>query len=145
MKTDLRLIEEKHPLVHNITNYVAMNMVANSIIKECHPSVIKGNANEIKALYTHHIGNVSIDSLLDTQEVETVAKQLANDLDCVIVVSGSKDIITAFLAVNPIAFDAALHAMQTMGLVGKRAGAMSKENGSMMVNFLNELSNLIDG
>lgn len=250
MKTDLKLIEERHPLVHNITNYVAMNMVANSllaidaspimarspkeveeiaagcdalalnlgtleedsakamilagktaylhhkpvvfdpvgvgatafrksttnlIIKECHPTVIKGNAAEIKALYTHHIGNVSIDSCVETQEVETIAKQLANNLDCVIVVSGPKDIITngtqtayvteghplmakvtamgctatgiigAFLAINPNPFDAALHAMQAMGLAGKRAGAESRGNGSMMINFLDELSNLQNG
>lgn len=31
MKTDLMLIGERHPLIHNITNYVAMNFVANSL------------------------------------------------------------------------------------------------------------------
>lgn len=31
MKTDLRLIQEQQPLIHNITNYVAMNFVANSL------------------------------------------------------------------------------------------------------------------
>jgi len=250
MKTDLQLIEERHPLVHNITNYVAMNMVANSllaigaspimarspreveeiaancdalalnlgtlevdsaqamilagksafqhhkpivfdpvgvgatafrrnsadiIIKTCHPTVIKGNAAEIMALYTHQIGNTSIDSSVETGKVESIAKQVANNLSCVIVVSGSKDIITdgtqtayvteghslmarvtamgctatgiigAFLAINPDSFDAALHAMQAMGLAGKRAGVVSRGNGSMMINFLDELSNLQNG
>ena len=32
MKTDLMLIGERHPLIHNITNYVAMNFVANSLL-----------------------------------------------------------------------------------------------------------------
>lgn len=32
MKTDLRLIEEQQPLIHNITNYVAINFVANSLL-----------------------------------------------------------------------------------------------------------------
>ena len=32
MKTDLRLIQELQPLIHNITNYVAMNFVANSLL-----------------------------------------------------------------------------------------------------------------
>lgn len=32
MKTDLRLIQEQQPLIHNITNYVAMNFVANSLL-----------------------------------------------------------------------------------------------------------------
>ena len=250
MKTDLQLIEKRHPLVHNITNYVAMNLVANSllaigaspimarspkeveeialgcdalalnlgtleedslkamilagktaclhhkpivfdpvgvgatafrrkaadlIINQCHPTVIKGNAAEIKALYTHQIGNAFIDSSVETLEVESIAKQLANNLNCVIVVSGPKDIITdgtqtayvteghplmarvtamgctatgiigAFLAINPNSFDAALHAMQAMGLAGKRAGAISRGNGSMMINFLDELSNLQNG
>ena len=32
MDRDLRLIEEQHPLIHNITKYVAMNFVANSLL-----------------------------------------------------------------------------------------------------------------
>ena len=131
MDRDLRLIEEQHPLIHNITNYVAMNFVANSllaigaspimaraqeeveeicsksnalalnlgilesetahsmlfagkaasksripivfdvvgvgatrfrmdtaskIILQCQPAVIKGNASEIRSLYSHQIG-----------------------------------------------------------------------------------------
>ena len=32
MNRDLRLIEGQHPLIHNITNYVAMNFVANSLL-----------------------------------------------------------------------------------------------------------------
>ena len=106
--------------------------------------------------------------------MESIAKLLANNLNCVIVVSGPKDIITdgklmanvtdghplmsrvtamgcaatgiigAFLSVNPNPFDAALHAMQTMGIAGKRAGAYSRGNGSMMINFLDELSNLLN-
>lgn len=116
------------------------------IILQCHPSVIKGKWS--------------------------IAKLLAKKLNCVIVISGSKDIITdgsqttyvteghplmarvtamgctvtgiigAFLANNPNPFDAALHAMQAMGLAGQRAGAISRGNGSMVINFLDELSNL---
>ena len=32
MIEDLRIIREKHPVVHNITNYVAMNFTANALI-----------------------------------------------------------------------------------------------------------------
>ena len=32
MKQDLLLIEKKKPLIHNITNYVAMNFVANCLL-----------------------------------------------------------------------------------------------------------------
>ena len=148
---------------------------ADIIIKACHPTVIKGNAAEIMALYTHQIGNASIDSSVDTQQVESIAKLLANNLNCVIVVSGHKDIITdgsqiiyvtdghplmarvtamgcsatgiigAFLAINPNPIDASLHAMQAMGLAGKKAGVVSRGNGCMMINFLDELSNLQNG
>jgi len=48
-------------------------------------------------------------------------------------------IIGAFLSVNPNPFDAAVHAMKVMGIAGERAAAISKGNGSMIVNFLDEL------
>ena len=157
MKTDLRLIQEQQPLIHNITNYVAMNFVANSllaigaspimarakeeveeissksnalalnlgvpesttahsmilageaamkkripivfdvvgvgatrfrmdiasqIILRCHPTVIKGNASEIQALYSHQIGMLGVDSHQETYEVEEQAKKLAKQGYC---------------------------------------------------------------
>lgn len=169
MKTDLRLIQEQQPLVHNITNYVAMNFVANSllaigaspimaraeeeveeissksnalalnlgvpesttahsmilvgeaamkkripivfdvvgvgatrfrmdiasqIILRCHPTVIKGNDSEIQALYSHQIGMQGVDSHQETYEVEKQAKKLAQQLSCIIVVTGAIDFIT---------------------------------------------------
>ena len=32
LKQDLRLVREKSPLVHNITNFVAMNFSANALL-----------------------------------------------------------------------------------------------------------------
>ena len=247
MDRDLRLIEEQHPLIHNITNYVAMNFVANSllaigaspimaraqeeveeissksnalalnlgilenataysmlqagdaasksripivldvvgvgatrfrmdtaskIILQCQPTVIKGNASEILSLYSHQIGMQGVDSLLETSGVEVQAQILARKLACIIVITGAKDIITdgekvayvheghpmmgkvtamgcaatgiigAFLSVNPNPFEASIHAMKAMGIAGERAAAISRGNGSMMVNFLDELCNL---
>lgn len=248
MKTDLRLIEEQQPLIHNITNYVAMNFVANSqlaigaspimaraeeeveeissksnalalnlgipesatahsmilageaamesripivfdvvgvgatrfrmdiasqIILRCHPTVIKGNASEIQALYSHQIGMEGVDSQLQTSEVENQAKMLAKNLSCIIVVTGAIDVITdgekvvfvheghalmgkvtamgcaatgivgAFLAVNSNPLEASVHAMKAMGIAGERAASQSRGNGSMMINFLDELCNLM--
>lgn len=247
MNRDLRLIEGQHPLIHNITNYVAMNFVANSllaigaspimaraqeeveeissksnalalnlgilenataysmlqagdaasksripivldvvgvgatrfrmdtaskIILQCQPAVIKGNASEIRSLYSHQIGMQGVDSHLETSEVEEQAQILARKLACIIVITGATDIITdgkkvayvheghpmmgkvtamgcaatgiigAFLSVNPNPFDASVHAMKAMGIAGERAAAISRGNGSMMVNFLDELCNL---
>ena len=51
-------------------------------------------------------------------------------------------IIGAFLAVSSDAFCASLHAMKVMGIAGEKAAAISRENGSMMINFLDELCNL---
>lgn len=234
MKTDLRLIQEQQPLIHNITNYVAMNFVANSllaigaspimaraeeeveeissksnalalnlgvpesttahsmilageaamkkripivfdvvgvgatrfrmdiasqIILRCHPTVIKGNASEIQALYSHQIGMQGVDSHQETYEVEKQAKKLAQQLSCIIVVTGAIDFITdgermayvheghsmmskvtamgctatgivgAFLAVNSDPLEASFHAMKAMGIAGKRAASQSRGTG----------------
>lgn len=113
-----------------------------------------------------------VDSLLETSGVEVQAQILARKLACIIVITGATDIITdgkkvayvheghpmmgkvtamgcaatgiigAFLSVNPNPFDASVHAMKAMGIAGEKAGAVSRGNGSMMVNFLDELCNL---
>lgn len=249
MKDDLISIENRHPLIHNITNYVAMNFVANcllaigaspimaraceeveeissnchalalnlgtperesiramilagtaarkknipivldivgagatsfrmkavqEIIRSCHPTVIKGNASETKALYAQHAEEAGIDSSIDTFEVRNQAKLLAQRLSCVIVVTGPTDIITdgtatayihagdpmmrkvtamgcastgiiaAFLSTGQQPYAACIHAMQAMGTAGERAAAISKGSGSMMINFLDELCTLKD-
>ena len=169
MKTDLMLIGERHPLIHNITNYVAMNFVANSllaigaspimaraeeevgeisakcqalalnlgivesstarsmqiagkaahengvpiafdvvgvgvtqfrmkiasdIINSSHPNVIKGNASEIQALYSHQIAMHGVDSSIEPQEIEMKAIKLAQEFSSVIVVTGPTDLVT---------------------------------------------------
>ena len=47
-----------------------------------------------------------------------------------------------FLHLKPNPFEASIHAMKAMGIAGERAAAISRGNGSMMVNFLDELCNL---
>ena len=54
----------------------------------------------------------------------------------------STGIIASFLCINNTPFSACIHAMQAMGTAGERAAAISKGNGSMMINFLDELCNL---
>ena len=174
MKTDLMLIGERHPLIHNITNYVAMNFVANSllaigaspimaraaeeeeevgeisakcqalalnlgivesstarsmqiagkaahengvpivfdvvgvgvtqfrmkiasdIINSSHPNVIKGNASEIQALYSHQIAMHGVDSSIEPQEIEMKAIKLAQEFSSVIVVTGPTDLVSVY-------------------------------------------------
>lgn len=153
MKTDLMLIGERHPLIHNITNYVAMNFVANSLLAI--------GASPIMARAEEEVG-----------EICAKCQALAQELSSVIVVTGSTDLVTdghrvahikeghqlmskvtamgctatgiigAFLAVSSDAFCASLHAMKVMGIAGEKAAAISRGNGSMMINFLDELCNL---
>ena len=47
----------------------------------------------------------------------------------------------AFAAVNSSQFDAAVNAMELMGIAGELAASYSKGSGSMQVNFLDELYN----
>lgn len=114
-----------------------------------------------------------VDSHQETYEVEKQAKKLAQQLSCIIVVTGAIDFITdgermayvheghpmmskvtamgctatgivgAFLAVNSDPLEASFHAMKAMGIAGERAASLSRGNGSMMINFLDELYNLM--
>ena len=52
-------------------------------------------------------------------------------------------IVGAFLAVNSDPLEASFHAMKAMGIAGERAASQSRGTGSMMINFLDELSNLM--
>ena len=234
---DLRLIKERSPLVHNITNFVVMNNTANAllaigaspvmahaideveemagiasslvlnigtleprwvdamvlagkialkrnipivfdpvgvgatsyrsevckqIISECKPSIIRGNASEIIALCNENVKTKGVDSTESSDSALSWAMQLAREVNAVVVISGQTDYITdgelvemiyngstmgctatavlgAFAAVNPSMFDAAIHGMAVMGIAGEIAAVRSKGNGSLQVNFLDEL------
>lgn len=244
LKRDLALVREKSPLVHNITNYVAMNFSANAllaigaspvmahaveemddmvsiasalvinigtldaewvrgmltagraarrmgkpivldpvgagatpyrtqtaweIIRECRPTIIRGNASEIMALVNADIRSKGVDSSQSSDDALESAKQLAQTTGAVVVISGPTDYITdgtrvetvtngsplmtrvtamgctassmvgAFAGINPDAFEASLHAMAVMGICGERAAAKKAAPGSLLTNFVDEL------
>ena len=247
LKRDLALVRAKSPLVHNITNYVAMNFSANAllaigaspvmahaveemgdmvgiasalvinigtldaewvrgmlaagraahrlgkpivldpvgagatpyrtetawqIIRECHPTIIRGNASEIMALVNADIRSKGVDSSQSSDDAVESAKQLAKTTGAVVVISGATDYITdgtrvetisqgsplmtrvtamgctassivgAFAGINPDPFEAALHGMAVMGICGERAVAKKAAPGSLMINFVDELSTI---
>ena len=247
LKRDLALIRAKSPLVHNITNYVAMNFSANAllaigaspvmahaveemddmvgiasalvinigtldaewvrgmlaagraahrlgkpivldpvgagatpyrtqtawqIIRECHPTIIRGNASEIMALVNADIKSKGVDSSQSSDDAVESAKQLAKTTGAVVVISGATDYITdgarvatitngsplmtqvtamgctassivgAFAGINPDPFEASLHGMAVMGICGERAVAKKAAPGSLMTNFVDELSTI---
>lgn len=249
MLSDLALIRSKAPLIHNITNYVAMNPTANAllavgaspvmaqaieevdqmvsissslvlnigtisvswmesmikagetalikkipiifdpvgagatdfrtiacnkIIDTCTPSIIRGNASEIMALNDNQTETKGVDSTASSDAALDAAKTLALRTKAVVVISGETDYITdgtqvnsipfgstmmarvtgmgctssaivgAFAAVNPNMLEAATNAMLIMGIAGQLAAQYSKGNGSLQINFLDELFNFDD-
>ncbi len=145
---------------------------AQELMREIRPSVVRGNASEIKALL-HSGGNTKgVDSRDDPDAVITDARELARTAGCVVSVSGAVDLVTdgervarvanghalmprvtgmgctasaitgAFLAVNGDAQAAATHAMAAMGIAGEIAGDTAAGPGSFQVNFLDALYRL---
>lgn len=248
-KKDLALVRKNAPLVHNITNYVAMNNSANAllaigaspvmihgqeeaadmaaiagalvlnigtiegywlkamilagesarahkhpvvldpvgigatpyravackeIIEKCAPAVIRGNASEIIALVKTGAKTKGVDSTDSSDDAVDSAKILAKNTGAVVVVSGATDYITdgtrvecvkngnplmarvtamgctasaivgAFVAVNPDAFDASVHAMAAMGICGEAAAEKAEGNGTMQLYFLDKMCALDD-
>ena len=145
---------------------------AMKIIGQCHPTIIRGNASEIMALVDAGVRSKGVDSSASSDDAVESAKRLAADTGAVVVISGETDYITdgtevntveggnpimtsvtgmgctataivgAFTAVVKDPMVAATAAMAVMSLAGERAAEYSRGNGSMQVNFLDELYNL---
>jgi hydroxyethylthiazole kinase len=142
------------------------------IIEQCRPAIIRGNASEIMALVDAGVKSKGVDSSASSDDALESAKRLASEVGAVVVISGETDYITdgtevhtveggnpimtsvtgmgctataltgAFAAVVDDPMVAAAAAMAVMSLAGERAAGSSRGNGSMQVNFLDELYNL---
>lgn len=142
------------------------------LINLCHPTIIRGNANEIMALVDADVKSKGVDSTTTSDDALTAASRLATDTGAVVVISGATDYITngtevftveggspimtsvtgmgctstalvaAFAAVESNPMIAATAAMSVMSLAGERAAANARGNGSMQMCFLDELYNL---
>ena len=142
------------------------------IISECHPAIIRGNASEIMALVDASVKSKGVDSSASSLDALESAKSLACETGAVVSISGETDYITdgkivdtvegghpimtsvtgmgctataitgAFAAVVSDPLTAATAAMAAISLAGERAASYSRGNGSMQVNFLDELYNL---
>jgi hydroxyethylthiazole kinase len=136
------------------------------------PTVIRGNASEILALSSNQQTTKGVDSTHDSKDVIGTAKQIAQENNCVVVISGAIDIcvspeqeihirnghelmtkvtgmgctatalIAAFCAVNPNALLAATHAMIVMGITGEIATKKSSGPGTIPQHFLDALFHL---
>ena len=149
-------------------------IACNKIINACNPTIIRGNASEILALQDDQSSTKGVDSTITSDVAISAAKDLAIKTKSIIVVSGVTDYITdgtnvntvtfgspmmarltgmgctssalvgAFAAVNTNMLEAATNAMMLMGIAGQLAAQYSKGNGSLQVNFLDELYNFDD-
>ena len=142
------------------------------LISICRPTIIRGNASEIMALVDAGVRSNGVDSSALSKDAVGAARQLAAETGVVVVISGATDYITdgcvvhtveggdpimtcvtgmgctstaligAFAATIEDPLVAATAAMAVMSLAGERAAAVSRGNGSMQVNFLDELYRL---
>lgn len=142
------------------------------LIEELGPTVIRGNASEIRSLAGHAGETKGVDSVHGAEDAARIARELAGRWDCVVSVSGEVDVIAgaaaearvanghpmmprvtglgctasaltgAFLAVSDSPFDAAAHAMAALGIAGEIAGERAAGPGSFQVLLLDALYNL---
>jgi len=142
---------------------------ARRLLEEATPTIIRGNASEIRALANAGAGTKGVDSTHTSDEALDAARALSRQCGSVVVVSGATDVIVAgdgvvrihnghammprvtglgctatalvgaFAAVNPSAKQAAAHAMAVMGIAGEMAAGRAAGPGSFQMHFLDAL------
>jgi hydroxyethylthiazole kinase len=145
-----------------------------SRLLEFHPTVIRGNASEILAMAKKRIASKGVDSTNTSKEALEAGKQLSENTQSVVCISGKEDyvidgdriaivangdllmakvtgmgctasaLIGAFLAVENDPFQATLSAMAVMGVVGEIAAKNSSGPGSLQLNFYDALYKLTE-
>ena len=139
------------------------------LIAATRPSIIRGNASEIRSLAGAGGGTKGVDSRHTAEESVDAAHALAKHAECVVSMSGPVDLIVdaareirvanghammsrvtglgcvasaltgAFAAVNSSMLDAAAHAMAAMGIAGEIAAERAEGPGSFQVLLLDAL------
>jgi hydroxyethylthiazole kinase len=145
---------------------------AERLLNEVPPTIIRGNASEIRALCRAGHATKGVDSVHGSEDALDAAKALSARHGCVVSVSGATDLIVtgesvirvknghpmmprvtglgctataltgAFAAVNASPLQAAAHAMAVMGIAGELAGVDCPGPGSFQVRFLDALYRL---
>jgi hydroxyethylthiazole kinase len=142
---------------------------AKMLLREAPPSIIRGNASEIRSLVFNEQCTKGVDSIHTSEETIGAAQKLSGQYRCVVSVSGATDIIVeqsaivrisnghpimpritgmgcvataltaAFAAVNGSMLHAAANAMALMGIAGEIAAEQSAGPGSFHAAFLDAL------
>jgi hydroxyethylthiazole kinase len=136
------------------------------------PTVVRGNASEILALAGEHGAVKGVDSTDSSEAARELAVQMANDLGCVVAVTGAVDYITdgdrllavanghpmmtkvtalgctataligAFLGVTSDATAAAAYALAVLGLAGETAAGVASGPGTLRLHLIDALYNM---
>jgi hydroxyethylthiazole kinase len=144
-------------------------ITARNLLAELSPSIVRGNASEIRALVYDERTTRGVDSACESEEAANAAGALSTRYGCVVVTSGAVDLISfagtttrvfnghpimpkvtgmgctasalagAFAAVNPSPRDAAVNAMAVMGIAGELAAEHSRGPGTFLGHFLDAL------
>lgn len=145
---------------------------ARDLIESEPPSIIRGNASEIMALYDDTTRTRGVDSAASSEAALDVAGRLSAMHHCVVCISGATDYVIdknnvmkiknghalmtrvtglgctasalcgAFAAVEKSFFAATVEAMAVMGIAGEMAAGRAGGPGSLQINFLDCLYNL---
>lgn len=159
------------PVAHFATAYRAD--VAQRLLRQA-PTIIRGNASEIRALAGESGAGKGADSGDSVAAAHDAARRLALDLGCVVAVTGKVDFVTngtrqvqisggaeimpkvtalgcsltaligGYAAVAP-AFEASVAAIVHFAEAGERAGRKANGPGSFAMEFLNQLHALKPG
>lgn len=142
---------------------------AQELLRELSPTVVRGNASEIRALVLADAHTKGVDSSHGSDQALEAARVLAGRHGSVTVVSGAVDLVVseghlarianghplmpkvtglgcvataligAFAAVNPCPREAAAHAMAVMGIAGEIASERAEGPATFLVRFLDAL------
>lgn len=97
VKSGIKANELNIPIVFDPVGAGATNFRKNFVknfLNKVHPNIIKGNVSEIKTIAGIDISNnKGVDSIDNIDDIDII-KKLANNLNCIIAVTGKEDIIT---------------------------------------------------
>lgn len=142
------------------------------LLQDAPPSIIRGNASEIRAVLYAEDATKGVDSTHASEEALAAARTLSLHCHAVVCVSGATDLIVsdrsvirvanghpmmprvtglgctatalvgAFAAVNPSPWRATAHAMAVMGIAGEMSAERSTGPGSLQTSLLDALYTL---
>lgn len=145
---------------------------AQALVRNSAPSIIRGNASEIRSLVLAEQSTKGVESVHASEETLDAARVLSGNFGGVVSVSGRTDLIVegdrairilnghplmsrvtgmgctataltaAFAAVNPLYLAAAANAMAVMGIAGEIAGERCAGPASFEICFLDALYNI---